>query len=104
MICRGAPTSVIVSSRSSSLCSVSALCSWSRQRARKATSVDQLVVSNARLAAATAASASATLASGACANTSPVAGLTVGYVRSASTSFPSMSMRFATERSDGFGS
>ena len=91
---RGAPTSAIVSSRSSSLCSVSTRCSWSRHRARNGTSAGQLVVSNAWRAAATAACASATDASGAWSSTWPVAGLTDGYVRSAATSFPSMSMRY----------
>jgi hypothetical protein len=61
--------------------------------------VDQSVVSNARLAAATAASASATVASGAWPSTSPVAGVTDGYVRSPSVSFPSMSIRFGSAAS-----
>jgi hypothetical protein len=58
--------------------------------------VDQSVSSNARLAAATAASAWATVASGAWPSTSPVAGLSVGNVRDVSSSLPSISSRRST--------
>ncbi len=75
---RVAPTSAMVSSRSSSAWSSSAWCSWSRQRIRNSTSVDQVVVSKARRAAANGPSASATPASGAYPRTSPVAGLIGG--------------------------
>ena len=65
-------------------------------------SVDQSVVSNARRAAATAASASATVASGAWPTTSPVAGLIEGNVRGVSTSLPSISIR-RSARAHGVG-
>ena len=60
-----APTSAMVTARSSSLCSTSALCSCSMHRMRNSTFVDQSVVSNALRAAAIARSASATPALGA---------------------------------------
>ena len=85
-IARVAPTSATVSSASSSRWSTRARCSWSRQRIRNSVLVDQSVVSKARRAAATAASASATVASGAWPTTSSVAGLTEGNVRGVSTS------------------
>src|ERR1700687_3441491 len=55
--------------------------------------VDQSVVSNARRAAATPASASPTVASGAWPSTAPVAGLIEGNVRSVSSSRPSIKRR-----------
>ena len=76
-----APTSAMVSSASSSRWSTNARWNCSRQRIRSSVLVDQSVVSNARRAAATAASASPTVASGAWPSTSPVAGLIEGNVR-----------------------
>ena len=76
----GIPTSAVVSARKSSAWSSSAWWSWRRQRTRSSTFVDQSVSSNARRAAAMAASTSAAVASGARPISAPVAGLRIGYV------------------------
>ena len=89
----GIPTSAVVSALKSSAWSSSAWWSWRRQRTRSSTFVDQSVSSNARRAAAIAASTSAAVASGAWPISAPVAGLRIGYVAPslAGTSFPSIS-------------
>jgi hypothetical protein len=76
----GMPTSAVVSARNSSALSSSAWCSWRRQRTRSSTFVDQSVSSNARRAAAIAASTSVAVLSGATPICCPVAGLRIGYV------------------------
>src|SRR6266850_3842780 len=93
----GAPTSATICGRSSSLCFVSAACSWRRHFARLARFVDQSVVSNARRAAAIARSMSSRVASATWPITSSVAGFTFGYERPpvAFTSFPSIKRRLS---------
>ena len=76
----GIPTSARVSARKSSAVASSASCSWRRQRTRSSWLVDQSVSSNARRAAAIAASTSSAVASGAWPISAPVAGLRIGYV------------------------
>lgn len=77
---RGAPTSAMVMSRSSSMCSRIASRSWRTQRTRNSVLRDQSVSSNARRAASIARSMSAASALAATPSTSSVAGLTVGKV------------------------
>ena len=91
---RGAPTSWISSSRSSSATASSPDWSCSRQRRRKAWFVDQSVSSKARRAAAMARCISAAEPSATSPRTSSVAGLTFSNLapESASTSSPSMSI------------
>jgi hypothetical protein len=100
----GEPASATTSARSSSLASWSASQSWSRQRLRKAASVDHDVSSKARRAAPMAASRSSRVASALCPITSSVAGFTFANVAPEldPTSLPSMSRR-ASGRSGGRG-
>ena len=89
----GMPTSAVVSALNSSASSVSAACSWRRQRTRSARSVAHADSSKARRAAAIAASTSAALLSGATPISWPVAGSRIGYVApsEAPVSLPSTS-------------
>src|SRR5581483_10143043 len=98
----GQPTSATNSARSSS-CSFSiAACSWPRHRLRSSRLVAQSVVSKARRAASTARAMSARDASVVVPSTSSVAGLMLSNSApdSASTSFPSISMRCSPMASD----
>ncbi|CEZ70224.1 Uncharacterised protein [Mycobacterium tuberculosis] len=89
---RGAPTSEIVSSRSSSTCCCIASRSCRTHRTRSSVLRDQSVESNARRAASMARPMSSASASAATPSTSSVAGLTVGKVPARpSDSLPSMS-------------
>ena len=102
----GMPTSARVSALKSSAVASSASCSWRRQRTRSSWSVDQSVSSNARRAAAIAASTSAAVASGAWPISAPVAGLRIGYVAPSldGVSLPSIEeLRRARSRSVGPG-
>ena len=95
VVITGQPTSSISCSRSCSCSAWSASWSCSRQRLRRAWLVDQSVSSKARRAASIARSISAADASATAPITSSVAGLMLSKVfpESASTSFPSMSIR-----------
>src|SRR5579863_2617287 len=102
----GLPASATTTARSSSLCFSSAACSCSRQRRRKAWSVDHVVSSKARRAAAMAVSMSRGVASAVSPSDFSVAGSMLAKLppAPASVSFPSISSRGSPRTSAGVAS